>query len=455
MNVDKFRSFFPIFNTKADSSSRLSSWDNELTPSPSTIPSRRFQLWRARPDSPVRRSLGVDVIRNPCSLHYPLIYLDSSSTAQVPLEVVEAMNQYYLSYKANVGRGVYCFAERATQEYEQARATIAKFIGAKSKEIIFTSGATAGINMIAQSWASHHLQRGDEIIISAVEHHSNFLPWQELARHLGLVVKIAPITVDGVVDFEKFTELLSHTTKLVAMVHTSNVVGGTNDIEKITQAAHSVGAAVLVDASQSIAHQAIDVGAMNIDFLVFSGHKLFGPTGTGVVYVRADRIPQMSPSSFGGGMVFSVGETESSYRPFPHGFEAGTPNVAGAIGLRAAVDFVEKNIDFSILMKHETALVQTMIAGLSQLPGIQILSFQPVADGAHAHMVTFVSDKYHAHDIAAYLDRYGIAVRAGHHCVQLFHQACNINASVRISFAGYNTLTEVDFCLQKLHELLG
>lgn len=387
--------------------------------------------------------------------NYPLVYFDSASTAQVPQAVVEAMNRYYFAYKANVGRGIYSFAEQATHEYEQARAKIAKYIMAIPSEIVFTSSATAGINMVAQSWATNHFKPGDEIIVSAVEHHSNFLPWQELARHMGLVIKMAPLTMDGVLDLEKFRALLSAKTKLVAIVHTSNVVGGTNDIEQITRMAHAFGSAVLVDASQSIAHQKIDVKAINCDFLVFSGHKLYGPTGTGVLYVRSDRIHEMTPSIFGGGMVFSVGQESSEYRPFPHGFEAGTPNVAGVIGLGAAVDFVEQNVKFNSLLEHETDLTLRMLVGLKKLHDIQILSFQPVHFGSHAHIVTFVSGTFHAHDIAAYLDRYGIAVRAGHHCVQLYHQACNVNASVRISFAGYNTQDEVDFCLQKLQELFA
>ena len=261
--------------------------------------------------------------------------------------------------------------------------------------------------------------------------------------------------MDGVLDLEIFTKMLTAKTRLVAIVHTSNVVGGTNDIEQISKIAHSFDAAVLVDASQSVAHQSIDVKDMKCDFLVFSGHKLYGPTGTGVLYVREDRIAQMRPSNFGGGMVFSVGQQVSEYRMFPHGFEAGTPNIAGVIGLSAAVDFVEQNIKFEQLMEHETDLTRRMLAGLQLLPDVKILSFQPVNSRSHGHVVTFVSGQYHAHDIAAYLDRYGIAVRAGHHCVQLYHQSCNSNASVLISFAGYNTKAEVYFCLQKLQELLG
>lgn len=406
MNVEKFRSFFPILQTKVN--------------------------------------------------NYPLIYFDNASTAQMPLEVLEAMNNYYLHYKSNVGRGIYTFAERATAEYEKARDSVAQFINSDSKNILFTAGATDGINIVAKSWAAYNLEAGDEIIVSAVEHHSNFLPWQELALQMNLVLRIIPVNKLRTLDIDEFKKQLNSKTKLVAIVHSSNVVGATNDIMLISQLAHSVGASVLVDACQSIAHQKIDIEKIGSDFLVFSGHKLFGPTGVGVLYVKNERIDQMRPSEFGGGMVFSVSQPHSEYRSFPKGFEAGTPNISGVIGLGAAVRFVEKKIDFKLLAEHETILVHHAIKGLSKISGIRLLSFDPVmAQGAHAHLVTFVSDTYHAHDIAAYLDQYGIAVRAGHHCVQLYHQECSINASVRMSFSGYNTIEEVDFVLEKLQEFLG
>jgi cysteine desulfurase/selenocysteine lyase len=387
--------------------------------------------------------------------NYPLIYFDNAATAQVAESVVDAMNDYYLHYKSNVGRGVYTFAERATHEYERARADVAKFIGADRQNILFTSGATDSVNLVARSWAAYNLQAGDEIIVSAVEHHSNFLPWQELALRRNLILKIVPITDQGVLDLDAFKKQLNSKTKLVAIVHSSNVVGGVNDIALISQLAHAVGAAVLVDACQSIAHQKIDVQNLDCDFLVFSGHKLFGPTGIGVLYAKSERIDQMKPSEFGGGMVFSVSTPHSEYRPFPKGFEAGTPNVAGVIGLGAAVRFVQEHVNFKALAEHETMLTRHMIDGLLKMPGVRLISFNPAkGQGLHAHMVTFVCDKHHAHDIAAYLDQYGIAVRAGHHCVQLYHQQCNINASVRVSFSGYNTQQEVDFVLEKLEQFL-
>jgi len=387
---------------------------------------------------------------------YPLVYLDSASTAQVPEQVVAAMSNYYLHYKANVGRGIYTFAEKTTSEYEKTRGIVARFIGAETSNIVFTLGATASINLVADSWAAHNLKSGDEILISAVEHHSNFLPWQELALKLNLVLKIIPVTEQGLIDIDQFKQLLSKKTKLVAIVHSSNVTGATNDVALITSFAKSVGAAVLIDACQSIAHQKIDIETIACDFLVFSGHKLFGPTGVGVLYAASHMIDQMRPSIFGGGMVFSAGEPHSEYRPFPKGFEAGTPNISGVIGLGAAINFVQEYINFDELQKHETKLVERMILGLQKIPGIKIISFNPSSfSDLHAHLVTFISDKYHAHDIAAYLDRYGVAVRAGHHCVQLYHQQCNLNATVRISFSVYNTLQEVDFVVEKLQEFLG
>lgn len=384
---------------------------------------------------------------------YPFIYFDSASTAQMPQVVVDAIVDYYTTYKANIGRGIYTFAEKATAVYENAREVVAKFIGACNKNIIFTAGATDSINVVARAWVIHQLQPGDEILVSAIEHHSNFLPWQQLALEKQLVLKIMPVTNQGIVDINVFKSFLSSKTKLVAIVHTSNVLGSTNDVELMTKLAHAVGAKVLIDASQSIAHIAIDVSKIACDFLVFSGHKLFGPTGVGVLYVSDRVIAQMSIISFGGGMVFSVSEKSSQFKDFPFCFEAGTPNIAGVIGLGAAIQFVEKEIDFEALARHETRLVQHLTEGLKFVGGFEIISFVPTISTQHTHLVTFYSKTMHAHDIAAYLDQHGIAVRAGHHCVQLFHQGCGINASVRVSFSAYNTMQEVQFfldCLKKL-----
>lgn len=403
-----------------------------------------------------KNSMNVKILREQFPIFkqqvngYPFIYFDSAATAQVPEEVVTAMSQYYLTYKANIGRGIYTYAEQATYAYEQARKKIAHFIGAESAQILLTSGATESINIVALSWAQHYLQHGDEILISAIEHNSNVVPWIELASRIGCIVKRIAVDKDGIINLDDLEKKLSKKTKLVSIVHTSNTLGSTNNVKKITSMAHGVGAVVLVDASQSIAHQTIDVQNIDCDFLVFSGHKLFGPTGIGVLYTKHAMLSQMRPSCFGGGMVLSLDNDQALYKPYPQGFEAGTPNVAGAIGLAQAIEFVEKNINFDDLAKHETVLVHRLLLGLQSITDIEVLSIAPKSDQSHVHVVTFVHPKYHAHDIAAYLNNYGIAVRAGNHCV---HTAAYV-PSVRISFAAYNTLQEVDFCIQILQKLL-
>lgn len=386
---------------------------------------------------------------------YQFIFFDSASTAQMAESVLDSILAYYLQYKSNIGRGVYTFAEKATAAYEASRDKVANFIGAKSKEIIFTSGATESINMISLSWATDNLKHGDEILVSAIEHHSNFVPWQQLAISKDLTLTILPVTLDGVVDVKVFKKHLSSKTKLVAIVHTSNILGSTNDIETMTKMAHKVGAKVLIDASQSIAHRSIDVEKIGCDFLVFSGHKLFGPTGVGVLFVKESLISQMTVTNFGGGMVFSVGEKQSSFKSFPHSFEAGTPNIAQVIGLGACIDFIKEFVDFKQLQEHEAMLASMLYDGLKTIDDIEIVSPLGTNGSVNGSIVTFYSKTNHAHDIAAYLDRFGIAVRAGHHCVQLYHTQCGINASVRVSFSLYNTAQEVEFFLECLKKLVG
>ncbi len=385
---------------------------------------------------------------------HDLIYFDNASTAQMPQVVLDEIVKYYATYKSNVGRGIYSFAEQATAAYDQVREKVAQFIGANKKSIIFTSGATESINLVASSWALHHLQAGDEIVISQVEHHSNFVPWQQLALQKKLKLVIVPVGKTGALQIDEFAKYLTSKTKLVSIVHTSNVTGGTNDVVTLTKMAHAVGAKVLIDAAQSVVHQSIDVKKIGCDFLAFSGHKLFGPSGVGVLFVAESMVKMMNVQKFGGGMVFSVDQTHSEFKSFPDCFEAGTPNVAGVIGLGVSIDFVQKNIDFKIAAEHETRLVQSLAQGLSEFDDIEIVSFVPSArEATRVSMLTFYSKQHHAHDIAAYLDRFGIAVRAGHHCTQPFHQDRGINASVRVSFAVYNTEAEVEFflkCLKKL-----
>lgn len=379
--------------------------------------------------------------------NYPLIYFDSAATAQVPSDVIDAMALFYSTYKSNVDRGLYSFAEKTTANYEQARQSVARFIQALPEEIIFTGGTTDGINMVAAMWAAHQLQVGDEIIISQVEHHSNFLPWQQLAIQKKLTLTIIPIDETGHLDMRAYFAALSSKTKLVAIVQTSNILGTTNDIGSIVAAAHQVEAKVLVDAAQSVAHQKIDVTELGCDFLVFSGHKLFGPTGIGCLFMKKNIQKECQPYKFGGSMVYSAGYDESYWKNPPYCFEAGTPPIAQAIGLGAAVTYLENNVDFNVTQEHEEALAAMAAAGLQEL-GFHLL--QPTDSG---HIVTFYDDDIHAHDIASYLNSYGIAVRAGNHCVQPFHEKKNIDSSVRLSFAFYNTVSEVQFFLDVMKQL--
>lgn len=383
---------------------------------------------------------------------HPLVYLDSASTAQMPQMVLDAIVAYYENYKSNVGRGLYAFAEQATRTFEKTRAKVARFIGAKKQEIVFTSGATAGINLVAHIWAKHHLKKGDEIIVSEIEHNANYVPWQQLAKEKELSLKIIPINESGVLDIEALKSSICDKTKLVAVTHQSNVLGTTNDIAAIVQIAHAVGAKVLVDAAQSIAHQKIDVKALDCDFLAFSGHKLYGPTGVGVLFIQSRLFDECVLQNFGGGMVYIVEEKDSEFKSMPHCLEPGTQAIAQVIGLGAAIDFVKKHIDFEAVQHHETKLACKFAAELEKIPGITILSHVP-EQGEHNNMVTFVVDAIHAYDVATYLDQYGIAVRAGYHCVHLYHEKLGGNNSIRASFSIYNTEEEVDFlvaCLKKM-----
>ncbi|MBP7854738.1 cysteine desulfurase [Candidatus Babeliales bacterium] len=380
------------------------------------------------------------------------IYLDSASTAQVPQSVIDATAEYYARYKANVGRGIYHAAEHATEQFEHARKQVATLINAHHESIVFTSGATESINIVAANFASF-LQSGDEIVVSNIEHHSNFVPWQQLAIQKKLKLVIVPANSDGFVDADILQKHVTFKTKLISIVHTSNVTGASNDVAAFAKIAHAVGAKILVDASQSIVHQKIDATALQCDFLVFSGHKLFGPTGVGILYVAPSAQMMIQPLKFGGGMVFSVQETTTKMKQFPYCFDAGTPNIAGVIGLGAAVEFVQNNINFEQLAHHETGLVKKLYDALQIFDDVHVLSIAPDKQ-QHVCMLTFYSKKHHAHDIASFLDVHGIAVRAGHHCVQMFHENQGVNASVRVSFAVYNTSQEVDYLINAFRQFL-
>lgn len=379
--------------------------------------------------------------------HHPLIYFDNAATSQKPQQVIDVVTHFYESQNSNIARAVYSFGEQATTLYEQARAKVAEFINAEPDEIVFTKGATQSLNGVATGWALEHLKAGDEILLTQMEHHANLLPWQQVAKKTGAVLKFIPLLPDGTLDMTSLDQLISKKTKLVSCVHVSNVLGTCNDVETIIKKAHAVGALVLIDAAQSIAHQKIDVKKMGCDFLAFSGHKMLAPTGIGVLYIQKKLHEKMQPFEFGGGMVYEVDFTHASWTQAPQKFEAGTPPIAQAIGLGAAIDYIQNNIDFSKLKAHEATLCKAMIEGLQKHPKIRILG--PIEQlKTHGHLVSFVVENMHAHDVAMHLSNYGICVRAGHHCAHPLAQVLKIQASVRASFYAYNTLEEVEKFLE-------
>lgn len=381
-----------------------------------------------------------------------LIYCDNAATTLTPQPVIDALVQYYTHEHAPIHRGIYARAEYATERYEQARATVARFIGACSDEIVFTSGATQAINMVARGWGDKHVMAGDEIIVSALEHHANVVPWQELARRKNAVLRVIPLTGEGKLDMQAYRALLSFKTKIVAVTHVSNVLGTRVDVQTIALMAHAVGAKVLIDACQSVPHERIDVSSLGADFLVFSGHKLYGPTGIGVLWISRDLHDAIEPVVYGGGMVYSVGAHAASWVRGLRKLEAGSPPAAQAVGLAAAIDYLEKTVDFALLRIQEAALCMQLIEGLQRIPGIQVLG--PIEElKKNGHLVSFVVDGMHAHDVAAYLDMHGIAVRAGHHCAQPLHQMLGIQASIRVSFYAHNTAQEVAYLLACLTRL--
>lgn len=378
---------------------------------------------------------------------HPLIYFDNAATSQKPQQVIDAITRFYQAQNSNSARGVYPLGEEATLLYENARNTVAAFINAEPEEIIFTKGATASINGVARGWALEHLKKGDEILITQMEHHSNLLPWQQIAKKTGALLKYIPVLPEGILDLSSLDQLITHKTKLVACVHVSNVLGAQNDVHSIIKKAHAQGAKVLIDAAQSIAHQAIDVKKMHCDFLVFSGHKMLGPTGIGVLYIKKSLHNQMEPFEFGGGMVYEVDQTSATWLKAPAKFEAGTPPIAQAIGLAAAINYIKKNINFHSLQKHEAQLCAALINGLQKNPKIRIVG--PLDQlKKEGHLVSFVIEGMHAHDVATYLGNYGICVRAGHHCAHPLANALGIGSTVRASFYAYNTLEEVEKFLE-------
>ena len=376
----------------------------------------------------------------------PLVYLDNAATTQKPKAVLEAVNRYYQEDNANVHRGVHTLAERATASYEAARETVRRFINASStKEVLFTRGTTTGLNWIGR-FAEEILEEGDEVLISIMEHHSNILPWQEACRKTGAKLVYAYLK-DGGLDLEGFREKLTDRTKFVSITHASNVLGVINPIQELAQLAHEKGAIMVVDGAQSVPHMKIDVQKLDADFFVFSGHKMAGPTGIGVLYGKEHYLNQMSPVEFGGEMIDFVYEQSATWKELPWKFEAGTPNMAGAIGLAAAIDYLEA-IGMDAIEHHEQELIAYVFPKLQAIEGLKIYGSQDLAK--RSGVISFNLGNLHPHDLATALDYEGVAVRAGHHCAQPLIQYLEVPATARASFYLYNTKEDCDKLVEAL-----
>ena len=386
----------------------------------------------------------------------PYVFLDSAATTQKPRQVIDRMSQFYAYGMAPVFRATYHAAEQATELYENTRAAVAQFINAQPNEIVFTSGTTDSINVVATSWAREHIVAGDEILITQLEHSSNVLVWQALVHEKKAKLVIVPITPDGELDMHAFAYLLSKKTKLVAVTHVSNAIGTHVDIAQIIKQAHAIGARVLLDAAQSVPHQRVDFKKLDVDFLAFSGHKMCGPTGIGVLFVRQELHDQLIPYRYGGGMVRELAiDGTSKWEPMPRLLEAGTPPIAQVIGLAAAIDYLTSAVNFDELVKYEAQLTAYAIEELKKIDRVRIIG--PLEQlKKNGHLVSFVVDGVHAHDVAAFLDAQqpSVAVRAGQQCAQLVHAALQIPASVRLSFYLYTTIEEIDTCVKHIKKLV-
>ena len=370
----------------------------------------------------------------------PLVYLDNAATTQKPAAVIDAICDYYRNYNSNIHRGVHTLSQKATEAYELARAKLMTFLGAESpSEIIFLRGATEGINLVSQAWLRPLLEPGDEIILSEMEHHSNIVPWQLLREQAGAVLRVAPIRENGEIDLQGYEDLFSDRTRFVSLTHVSNALGTINPIRQMVASARERGVPVLVDGAQAAAHQAISMEELGCDFYAVSGHKMYGPTGIGALYGRRSLLEKMPPYHGGGEMILSVSFDETIYNDLPYKFEAGTPNIAGAIGLGAAVDYME-NIGLDAIAAHEQDLLEYATAEASAIDGLRIIG----QAAEKAGILSFNLGDVHPHDVGTILDQEGIAVRAGHHCAQPVLERLGVQATVRASFALYNTRSEID-----------
>lgn len=395
------------------------------------------QFWRT--DFPILKSRVHDK---------PLTYLDNAATTQKPLPVIEAERNYYLYTNANVHRGIHSLSLRATEAYEHARATVQHLLNAASSdEIIFVRGTTEAINLVAQSYGRSRLHTGDEIILSQMEHHSNIVPWQMLCQQTGATLRIIPVNDDGELRMEVFSGLLNEHTRLVAVTHVSNALGTINPVAEIIAQAHRHGVPVLLDGAQAVSHLPVDVQALDCDFYAFSGHKLYGPTGIGVLYGKAALLEAMPPYQGGGDMIRSVSFAETNYNSLPYKFEAGTPNIAGAIGLGVAIDYLE-SFGWDELHAHEQSLLTYAMHAMSEIHGLTIIGNAR----EKISILSFVLDGIHPHDIGTILDREGVAIRTGHHCTMPLMERLGLPATARASFALYNSRHDVDVLVNAIHQ---
>jgi cysteine desulfurase/selenocysteine lyase len=382
------------------------------------------------------------------------VYLDSAASSQRPLTVLRAIELYETTMHANVHRGVHTLSQTATEAFENAREIVRRFLNARStREIVFVRGTTEAINLVANSWGRSHVGPGDEILITYLEHHANIVPWQMLCAATGAQLRAAPVRPNGELDLEAFRELLSARTRLVAVAHVSNALGTILPVQEIVHLAHARGVPVLLDGAQAVPHQTVDVQAIDCDFYAFSGHKVYGPTGIGALYARESLLAAMPPWQGGGDMILSVGIESSTYNELPWRFEAGTPNISGAVGLGAALEYVE-SLGRTAIAAHEHTLLELATERLSALPRLKLIG----TASAKAAVVSFVMDGVHPHDIGTILDSEGIAIRTGHHCAMPIMEAFGLAATARASFGCYNNAEDVDRLvegLQKVRKLFG
>lgn len=385
---------------------------------------------------------------------HPLVYLDNAATSQKPQVVIDALSDYYQEYNSNIHRGVHYLSQKATDAYEDSRLRIQRFINAQQpQEIIFVRGTTEAINLVAQTLGRVSVGPGDEILITALEHHSNIVPWQMVCEEKRAALKVVPMNDDGELDLNEYQRLLNAKTKIVAITHVSNALGTINPVKQMAQLAHRYGIPVLIDGAQAVPHMRVDVQELDCDFYAFSGHKMFGPTGIGVLYGKRKRMESMTPYQGGGDMIKSVSFEKTVYNDLPYKFEAGTPNIAGGIALGVAVDYLNK-MDVHAIQSHENDLLEYATEQCAAISGVRIVGKAK----EKASVVSFVMDYVHPHDIGTILDAEGIAIRTGHHCAQPIMTRLGISATARASFAFYNTRDEVDALarsLQKVNEVFG